>query len=453
MQRYNDYKDSGIELLNKVPDGWAVKKLKFGIQVNPAKGAIDKNSQDLVTFLPMDKVTDRGHIDCSIKRPISELFSGFTFFRKNDVILAKITPCFENGKGALLNKLDTDIGFGSTEFHVLRSKQNIDERFLFYVTKSHLFMALGEASMAGAGGQKRVPTEFISNFNLATPLKKEQAVIANYLDQKTVEIDNLIKQKQQLITLYQEEKNALINQTVTKGLSPNIKMKDSGVEWLGEIPNRWKVKKLKHLIEQLESGVSVNSLDEAATTGNAGILKTSCVYHYEFDAKKNKEILPSELSRAKVSPRKGCIIISRMNTPELVGASGYVQENHPDLFLPDRLWQTVLFKSAEINTKWLAQILKSLPFRKYLSILATGTSPSMKNLGQEDFLNMKVPFIDINEQNLIVEYIEIETTRINKKITKTQRIIELQQEYRTALISEAVTGKFKVPELVAKELN
>jgi type I restriction enzyme S subunit len=246
MQRYYKYKDSGIELLKKVPEDWAIKKLKFDIEVNPTKGTIDKYSQDLVTFLPMNKVTEKGHIDCSIKRSISELFSGFTCFRKNDVILAKITPCFENGKGALLNKLDTDIGFGSTEFHVLRSKKNIDERFLFYVTKSHLFMELGEASMAGAGGQKRVPTEFISNFYLAAPLKKEQTVIANYLDQKTVEIDNLIKQKQQLINLYQEEKTTLINQAVTKGLNSNVKMKNSAIEWLGDIPENWQVKRLRY---------------------------------------------------------------------------------------------------------------------------------------------------------------------------------------------------------------
>ena len=87
----------------------------------------------MVVFLPMEKVGEDGKIDCTVKKPIADLYNGFTFFRKNDVIVAKITPCFENGKGAILNKLATDLGFGSTEFHVLRAKENINNLFLYYL--------------------------------------------------------------------------------------------------------------------------------------------------------------------------------------------------------------------------------------------------------------------------------------------------------------------------------
>lgn len=138
MERYERYKDSGVEWIGEIPEEWEVKKLKYGVTVNPSKEDVDKDSIELVVFLPMEKVGEDGKIDCSIMKPISELYNGFTFFLKNDVIVAKITPCFENGKGAILNELATDYGFGSTEFHVLRAKENINALFLYYVTKSEI---------------------------------------------------------------------------------------------------------------------------------------------------------------------------------------------------------------------------------------------------------------------------------------------------------------------------
>ncbi|MCF6266732.1 MAG: restriction endonuclease subunit S [Desulfuromusa sp.] len=222
------------------------------------------------------------------------------------------------------------------------------------------------------------------------------------------------------------------------------KYKDSGVEWIGEIPEGWEVKKLKFIVSNLESGVSVNSTDYPVTGHAYGILKTSCVYNYVFDPNENKEIWQSELNRAKVNPRKGEIIISRMNTPDLVGASGYVDKDYGNLFLPDRLWQTTFIHHIEIDTKWLSFVLKSTRFRMLLSITATGTIPSMKNLTQEDFLNIVVPFPSVEDQTAVVQHIETETARINAKIAKTKKIIALQKEYRTALISEVVTGKIKV---------
>jgi type I restriction enzyme, S subunit len=452
MERYDAYKDSGIEWIGEIPDGWKIKKLKYDVSVNPSKDDIDKDSDELVVFLPMEKVSEDGKIDCSIKKPISELYSGFTFFKKHDVIVAKITPCFENGKGALLNELETNIGFGSTEFHVLRAKQDICKQFLYYITKSEVFMKVGEAFMSGAAGQKRVPTDFISDFPLASPGLDEQTAIANYLDRKTAEIDALIAQKQRLIALYEEEKTAIINQAVTQGTAPNVKLKDSGINWLGEIPKGWDVKKLKYFIEKLESGVSVNSTDFPASDNAFGVLKTSCVYNYSFNPNENKEIWQSEIERAKLNPRKGELIISRMNTPELVGASGYVEKTYENLFFPDRLWQTKFYEHVKIDTKWLSFVFKSLSFRKLLSIIATGTSPSMKNLAQDDFLSIEIPYPKIDEQAAIVHHIETETARIDAKIAKTKRIIELQKEYRTALISEVVTGKIKVSHLTSEEV-
>ena len=220
MERYEVYKDSRVEWLGEIPAEWEVKKLKYEVQVNPLKDNLDQTSDELVTFLPMDSISENGEADCSIKKPVSRVCNGFTFFRKNDVIVAKITPCFENGKCVILSDLDTSIGFGSTEFHVLRPKERIVGKFLYYITKSEIFMQSGEAFMYGAAGQKRVPSGFISDFPLVLPNVDEQTTIANFLDRKTAEIDALIAQKERLLELYEEEKTAIINHAVTKGLGP-----------------------------------------------------------------------------------------------------------------------------------------------------------------------------------------------------------------------------------------
>ena len=365
--------------------------------------------------------------------------------RKGDVIATKDSESPDDiGVTALVTEDFDNVVCGYHLTHIKPSSIFGDYLFRWFQTqylKSYFEVSANGVTRFGLGVDK-----FNSTLVLTPPLE-EQKAIASYLDHKTAEIDKLIAQKERLIELYEEEKTAIINEAVTKGINPDVKLKPSGIDWLGDIPEHWEVKKLKYSIKSLESGVSVNSIDVPVSDGNYGILKTSCVYRYIFDPQENKEILSSELDRAKVNPRKGAIIISRMNTPDLVGASGYVDQDYDYLFLPDRLWQTVFYKNVNICTKWLSFVLKGASFRKLLSILATGTSSSMKNIGQEDFLNIEIPFPSLEEQKAIASYIEKECTRIDTKIAKTKRIIELQKEYRTALISEAVTGKVKVPQV------
>ncbi len=209
-------KPSGIEWLGNIPAHWEVKRLKYVAKINPTKDiTIDRESFELVVFLPMEKVKENGDIDCELMKPISVLWNGFTFFKKNDVIVAKITPCFENGKGALLNKLRTEIGFGSTEFHVLRAGKSILPEFLYFITKSEIFMKIGEAFMTGAAGQKRVPTDFISEFIFALPSPIEQLKVVNHIETECARIDAIIAKFRKQIVLFKEYRTTLISEVVT----------------------------------------------------------------------------------------------------------------------------------------------------------------------------------------------------------------------------------------------
>ena len=155
--RYPKYKPSGVEWLGEVPEHWEVKRIRFVANLNPAKLDIANIKHDvIVSFIPMEAIGDDGSINLEKEKPIGELESGYTYFRDGDVAIAKITPCYENGKGALMRGLKNGIGFGTTELIVARPKSaKITSSFLNYIFISPDFRSLGESRMYGAGGQKR----------------------------------------------------------------------------------------------------------------------------------------------------------------------------------------------------------------------------------------------------------------------------------------------------------
>lgn len=169
-------KKTDVYYLPEVPAAWEVTKLKrickVGASINEQLKKHD--DQDEVVFLPMENISEDGQIDCSIKQPIANVKTGFSSFAKDDVIVAKITPCFENGKGACLDKLESDIGYGTTELFNLRAGDDVLPEYLYFITMTKLFRILGEGQMTGSAGQKRVPAAFIRDFTIGRPSIEEQ---------------------------------------------------------------------------------------------------------------------------------------------------------------------------------------------------------------------------------------------------------------------------------------
>lgn len=213
----SEKKDSGVYWLGEIPVAWEVLPLKRICRANASIADVVKTKDDseLVTFLPMENITETGEIDCSVKKKIAEVRTGFSSFAKGDVVVAKITPCFENGKGACLDDLDTDIGFGTTEFINLRPSDKVLSEYLYMITMTRPFRKLGEEVMTGSAGQKRIPSSYIKNFVLGIPDIEEQKSILLEIDKKITLIDNLIEIEQKRIDYLKELKSRIIADTVT----------------------------------------------------------------------------------------------------------------------------------------------------------------------------------------------------------------------------------------------
>lgn len=283
----------------------------------------------------------------------------------------------------------------------------------------------------------------MKSITVPVPEYAEQERIAAFLDAECAEIDAALEKTRASIEEYKKLKQAVITQAVTKGIRGDRPMKDSGIEWIGDIPAEWDVVRQKYFWNTVESGVSVNAADKPVDNSEQyGVLKTSAVSKFVFIPTEHKQVNLEEYGRVSCPVRADSIIASRMNTPELVGACGYVQNNYPNLFLPDRLWQ-ITFKDG-LSPKYAWYYLSGIRVRQYISSLSTGTSSSMQNISQSQYGNIFITIPSIGEQSEITKYLDEKCRSVDALVTKKQQYITEIENYKKSLIYEYVTGKKEV---------
>ncbi len=442
-QQYEEYKDIQNEWVSSVPSDWKVVPLK-ALCLNPVKDGPHETPifiDEGIPFLSVDGIQNNQLVfeGCRyISAQDHEKYSRKCAPAKGDVLLGKAASV---GKVAYV---ETEIDFNVwSPLAVITPKTDKLGKYIFYAFQSTMLQAQCDV-YSNANTQKNLGMNTIDNLHLPFPSYKEAETIANFLDYETAQIDTLIEKQQTLIQLLKEKRQAVISHAVTKGLNPDAPMKDSGVEWLGEVPEHWVVLRLKHLISSLDSGCSVNAADIPAQENEIGVLKTSCVYTRAFRVEENKTVFKEDLSRVKCPIRKGAIIISRMNTPDLVGASAIIGVDADNIFLPDRLWQTNFNNDFDLVPDFLAYFMTIKGFRNQISLAAEGASSSMQSISKEDYLSINCILPPIKEQQEIIKHIEEMQSKFNDLVENAEQAIQLMQERRTALISAAVTGKIDV---------
>ncbi|MEI2745445.1 MAG: restriction endonuclease subunit S [Ottowia sp.] len=438
--KYPAYKDSGVAWLGRVPGHWEVKRLRHVAALNPSKSEIAEFPRDTeVSFLPMEAVGDDGTLNLDRTRPIAEVESGYTYFREGDVTIAKITPCFENDKGAVMRGLHNGHGFGTTELIVARpSEWHNDERlpapsFHFAVVPT-CWVRLPCTGLADKSASPMISSVTLP---VAFPPLSEQTAIATFLDHETAKIDALVAEQEKLIALLQEKRQAVISHAVTKGLNPHAPMKDSGVEWLGEVPGHWEVRRIRDLSSFLTSGPrgwSERISEEGAKFIQSGDLTDELSIAFD-EAKRVAVNDDAEAARTKLADGDVVVCITGAKTGN-VALCGVVPE---DAYVNQHL--CLIRPRPDILPDLLAIYLKSDAGQRHFAVAQYGLKQGMS---LENIKETPVLVPPIHEQRQIVEIARSTSVSIGALITEARTAITLLQERRTALVSAAVTGQIDV---------
>ena len=430
LKPYPHYKPSGVEWLGDVPAHWDVRRLKWVASLNPSKTeARTFLTADMpVTFLPMERVGTDGEID-EKRASASAVWNGFTYFRRDDVIVAKITPCFENGKGACLDALSTEIGFGSTEFYVLRARSSISPQFLYRLTTLAQFRHSGAEEMTGAAGQKRVPQAFVANYPFPIPPLAEQAAIVRYLDHTDGRIRRYLRSRERLIELLKEYRQATIHEAVTQGLDPDVPLKPSGTEWLGDVPAHWEVRRLKFSVENVADQTHKRRAHEIYLA----------MEHVESWTGKYSEAGPDVVFDSQVKRFKAGDVLFGKLRPYLAKVT---RPNRMGVCVGEFL--VLRPRACALSPGYLEYLMRSKPVIDAINASTFGAK--MPRADWQFIGGMVQPIPPLAEQAAIAAYLDKQTAAIDAAMARAQREIDLLSEYRTRLIVDVVTGQVDVRE-------
>jgi type I restriction enzyme, S subunit len=438
MQPYPKYKDSGIEWIGEIPDSYKIKKLKFIANANPSN--IDKKSKEneesvlLCNYVDVYKneyiSKNLAFMKATASNDQIEKFK----LQRDDVLATKDSESPNDiGNPALVNENLDNIVCGYHLTHIKPKK--INGRYLFRYLQSKYMQSYFEISANGITRYGLGVDKFNSALILNPPIE-EQKQIASFLDHKTEKIDTFIEKKKKLIDLLKEERTAVINEAVTKGLDHDVKMKDSGIEWLGEVPEHWSVQQLRFACK-INYGITLQ-LDQNKTDGIKIISVRNITFGGDFNFDSEFYIDESLVHDDNILKHGDILFNWRNGSARHVGKTAYFDLNdiytHVSFLLRIRV-------SDRFDPFFVKSYLSALRYRGFFAAAKDKVNRTF-NSTELNRLNIIIP--PKKEQIQIVQYIEQETSRIETISSKTEREIELLQEYRIALISEVVTGKIDV---------
>lgn len=435
--RYPAYKPSGVPWLGDVPAHWEVTRLRRIALINPVKSEIAAMPIDTETsFVPMEAVIEGGGLTLDRTTTIAEAQAGYTYFRDGDIVVAKITPCFENGKLALAQGLTNGIAFGTTELHVVRASGDTQRKYLYYVVMSERFRKLGESEMYGAGGQKRVPAEFVLNYELALPPPAEQRAIAAYLDRETAQIDALIARLEALVSLLHEKRQALISHAVTRGLNPAAPFKESGVPWLEQVPAHWEVRALK-VVAEVRTGVAKGRDLGDRSTITVPYLRVANVQDGYLDLTHvaRLEILEGELERYRL--RTGDVLMNEGGDNDKLGR-GHIWQGEIDPCIHQN--HVFAVRPHGVEPEWLTTITGSNYAKSFFEQRAKQTT-NLASISSRNLSLLPIVLPPAAERCAIMQMIRSESAQTDALVEKTRSSLDLLRGRRAALITAAVMGQ------------
>jgi len=426
MRRYPKYKDSGINWLGEIPEHWEVKKLKYigksimgiiyspsEIVINPEQGILVLRASNIQNgkLSLLDNVYVNKEIDDKLKTEVGDI-----------LICSRSGSIDLIGKNILIDEKSKGNTFGA----FMLIFRTILFPFVYHYLNSQVFK--GQIGLFQTVTINQLTINVLNNFMLAVSPVKEQNAIANYLNQKTNQIDTFIKKKQTQIDLLKEYRKAIINEAIAKGLNPNVKMKDSGIEWLGKIPEHWEITQLKYQT-QFINGAAFKPIDWS----NHGI---PIIRIENLNGGDNFNFFNGQID-IKYYVNKGDLLFAWSGNKG-TSFGPFIWERDGLHYLNQHIFRLEDYSFHKKYFYWLLKAVTSYVEYKTHGIIG------LVHITKQELGNIKILSISSPEQQAISNYLDQKTSQIDDSIEKLENQIHLLQQYRTSLISEVVTGKIDI---------
>ena len=435
FEKYSSYKDSGVEWLGEIPEHWESQKMKYlgkmfaGLTDKKGDDFAKEISEDKMPFIPFTNVCNNLKIDKNQMQYVKiKPYEKQNKVQKNDIIFLMSSETLDDiGKCSI--HLDEEQFYLNSFCKGFRPKTfAVNAEFLNYLLQSKTYR--NYFALVGRGFTRiNIKQEYINDLFTVLPLKEEQTKIASFLDEKTAKIDEVISQKQKLIELLKERKQIVINDAVTKGLDKNVEFVDSGVEWIGKIPKHWEISKLGTSLKPI-------SIKNRADLPLLSVTREQGVILRDVDDKEsNHNFIPDDLSGYKMV-EKGQFAMNKMKAWQgSYGISDYTGIVSPAYFI---------FELNGIEPTFFHKAIRSSVYIPFFLKASDGVRIGQWDLSKSRMKEIPFYIPPKDEQIKIVEYIENQTSKIDKAIELQQNYIAKLKEYKASLIDSVVTGKVMV---------
>ena len=422
FEKYDAYKDSELPSFGSVPIHWEIVPL---CSITTLKSITNVVNEELLSVY-LDKGVIRFDDVTEKRTNVTSLdLSKYQLVEEGDFVL--------NNQQAWRGSVGVSIyrGIVSPAYLVLKLSPKVDAKFANYFFRNSAMVSQYLINSKGVGTiQRNLYWQHLKRSDVVLPPREEQIEIAEFLNQKTAEIDQAIAIKEQQIVLLNERKQIVIQKAVTQGLDPNVPMKDSGVEWIGQIPEHWNVIRAKYLFKEVE---------ERSVLGNEELLSVSHLTGVTPRSEKNVSMFMAEdYSGSKVCKRHDLVMNIMWAWMGALGVSDYDGIVSP-------AYGVYRQKIANtFNSEYLEYLLKTTKYIEHYNRVSTGLHSSRLRFYGHMFFNMKLGFPCLDEQSEIIVRIKNQTSKIELAVENLANQIEKLKEYKTTLINDAVTGKIKV---------
>jgi type I restriction enzyme S subunit len=428
---YPEYKDSNQDWLGDIPSHWGTINGQFLFKIINEKS---KTGEELLLSVSEKKgVTPRS--EANVTMFLAESYKGYKLCKPGDLVINSMWA-WSNGLGFSKHE-----GIISTAYSVYRPNHNLlDHRFYNYLLKTERYVGQYEINSKGIWTSRLMLSDWaFLRMPILLPPKPEQTAIANFLDSKTAEIQAFIALKEKTIELLKERKTAIINQVVTKGLDPNVEMKDSGIEWLGQIPKQWEVKKLKYEVSKVGSGVTPSGGASVYVDEGIPLLRSQNIHFDRIDLSDVafiSERIHNNMSGSKVRANDVLLNI----TGGSIGRCNYVTSDLGEANVNQHV--CIIRPKKSLNSQYLNLLLSSSLGQYQVWFYQYGGG--REGLNFQNIKGFVFPFPNRSEQLEICKHVSVINEQFDQIISQSEEEITLIKEYQQSLISEAVTGKIDV---------